>query len=80
MKTHKIKFCKQITLHVTPPQGTGKVRTKPITVQAGDVVTGVTIRAYVEDFTEKCDIALSDGSEALGVKYARFQFVDDDGE
>lgn len=75
MRTHTIKFRKDTTLNVAPPQGGGRVRTKPITVKTGDTLTGVTIRAYVENLIEKCDIALADGSEALGVEYARFRFV-----
>lgn len=79
MKIHTIKFRTSTTLHVAPPQGDASrgVRTKPIKVQNGQTITGVTLRPYVENLVEKCDIALSDGSEALGVEYAAFQFVDE---
>jgi hypothetical protein len=47
-------------------------------VRRGECFNAVTIRAYVEDLIEKCDIACADGSEALGVEYGKFQFIDSD--
>lgn len=80
MRTHRIRFRKDVNLNVAPPQDTGRVRTKPRKVRQGEVLSDVTLKPYVEDLIEKCDIALPDGSEALGVSYATFQFLDSDVE
>ena len=78
MKTHTIKFREAVTLHIAPPQESGRVRTKATKFKKGQCVSGVTIKAYVEDLIEKCDIALANGCELLGVEYAVFQFLDSD--
>lgn len=78
MKTHTIKFRDTTVLNVTAAQDTGKVRSTQLKVRRGECFSAVTIRAYVEDLIEKCDIACADGSEALGVEYGKFQFVDSD--
>lgn len=78
MKTHTIKFREPVTLQIAPPQESGRVRTKATKFQKGQCVSAVTIRAYVENGIEKCDIALANGCEMLAVEYATFQFLDTD--
>ncbi len=80
MKTHSIKFLKTARLDVASPQNAGRVRTHHVKVNKGECVSGVTVRAYVEELVEKCDIAFADGSEALGVHYGWFEFLDSDFE
>lgn len=72
--THTLKFRQDVTVPASPPQGSRRVKTRPVRIRKGQTVSGVQTRPYVEDFVEKCDIALADGSELLGVPFAAFRF------
>jgi hypothetical protein len=71
-----IRFRTRTTLHIRQGNGQSQVRGQ-VDVDMG-ALCKVSLRAYVKNFVEVADLIYGDGTEAVGVPYANFQFVDDE--
>lgn len=75
---HLIRFRSSPTLNlIRVPTPDGELTKGRGKVQRG-ATARVLLKPYVKNGEELCDMLFTDGSEAVGVRYASFQFVDED--
>jgi hypothetical protein len=73
MRKNKVCFNKEVNLKVTNRK---VAKLKELPVREGMTFYARTALAYTTDGIERCNLEFSNGTEAIGVLYADFTFLD----